>query len=65
MLEMGRKGEGHRHELLLRWAGCCFSGGTKALLCNHLGVKSALCAGHNGAQKQGAGGPVGSVQTQL
>lgn len=36
-----------------------------ALLCNHLGVKSALCAGHNGAQKQGAGGPAGSVQTQL
>lgn len=24
-----------------------------------------LCAGHNGAQKQGAGGPVGSARTQL
>lgn len=45
--------------------GCFFSGSTKALLCNHLGVKSALCAGYNGAQKQGAGGPAGSVQRQL
>lgn len=66
MLEMGRKGEGHGHELLLVRGGVLFfSGGTKALLCNHLSVKSVLCAGHNGAQKQGAGGPAGSVQTQL
>lgn len=42
-----------------------FSGCTKALLCNHLGVKSALCAVHNGAQRQGAGGPAESAQTQL
>lgn len=40
-------------------------GDTKALLCNQLGVKSALCGPHKGAQKQGAGGWGGMAATQL
>lgn len=64
-------GDGQKGGRARTWAftstgwGAFFSGGTKALLCNHLSVKSVLCAGYNGAQKQGAGGPAGSVQTQL
>lgn len=47
------------------WVGLYFSHDTKALLCNQLCVKLVLCAGHNGAQRQRAGGPVGSARTQL
>ncbi len=60
----GRKEGGNEWGSLVR-LGLCFSHDTKALLCNQLCVKLVLCARHNGAQRQGAGGPVGSARTQL
>ncbi len=65
MPEMDGRGEGTSEGLWWGWVGLCFSHDTKALLCNQLCVKLVLCAGHNGAQRQGAGGPVGSARTQL
>lgn len=45
--------------------GSLLVGDTKQLLCNQLGVKSALCGPHNGPQRPGSGGWGGSAVTQL
>lgn len=65
MAEMDGRGERTSEGLWWGWVGLSFSHDTKALLCNQLCVKLVLCAGHNGAQRQGAGGSVGSARTQL